>query len=114
MDCPSCHTPWVKSEVSAAGGGLVVGIAVGSKVGEAGAGTSVEVDVGVARAVVAVGEGSAVGEGDGSMTIGSVGGMVVTGVAVGVGNDSIWPIGSSVGDSVRATIKRLIRASHNK
>jgi hypothetical protein len=92
----------------------VVGLAVGSKVGEAVAGTAVEVDVGVARAVVAVGEGSDVGEGGSDATIVSVGGMVVTGVAVGVGNDSIWPIGSSVGDSVQATIKRLIRASHNK
>jgi hypothetical protein len=92
-----------------------VGIAVGSKVGEAVAGRAVEVDVGVARAAVAVGEGSAVGEGGGDATIVSVGGMVVIGgVAVGVGNDSIWPIGSSVGVSVQAAISRLIKASHNR
>jgi hypothetical protein len=94
-------------------GELIVGVAVSSRVGEAVAGTAFEVDVGIARVVVAVGEDSAVGEGDSDASIVSVGGMVVISVAAGVGDDSIWPIGS-VDDSVQATIKRLVRASHNK
>jgi hypothetical protein len=89
-------------------GGLRVEVALGSGIGEAVAGTAVEVDVGVAGAIATVGEGSMVGEG-GGVTASSVG-MAIVAVETEVG--TIW-LTWLVGISVQPIAKKIVKINPN-